>query len=314
MSTTTVEDPRVTVVVASRNRREELLSTLGRHRAPVVLVDNGSTDGTVEAVRREHPQVEVVSLPRNVGAQARSIGVDRATTPFVAFADDDSWWSPGALAHGATVLSAHSGVALLNARILVGPAQRLDPVCEVMAQSPLPRRDLPGPAILGFVACAAMVRTDAFREAGGFDGVVRFPGEEERLSLDLAERSWHQVYLPDMVVHHHPSPMRHDAATRRRAMTRSSVLTAVLRLPVATVARRVGEAARADGATRRGLLDAVVDLPAALLHRRPVSSRVVHELELVERGGSHAIPHTHPSAAMTASSGTGADSHEKGHR
>src|SRR5690606_28599641 len=112
VSTTTVEDPRVTVVVASRNRREELLSTLGRHRAPVVLVDNGSTDGTVEAVRREHPQVEVVSLPRNVGAQARSIGVDRATTPFVAFADDDSWWSPGALAHGATVLSTHSGVAL----------------------------------------------------------------------------------------------------------------------------------------------------------------------------------------------------------
>ena len=37
--------PDVTVVVASLNRRDELLGTLARHEAPVVLVDNGHTDG-----------------------------------------------------------------------------------------------------------------------------------------------------------------------------------------------------------------------------------------------------------------------------
>ncbi|WP_324278592.1 hypothetical protein [Blastococcus brunescens] len=53
----------LTVVVASQNRRTDLLATLPRHEAPVVLVDNASTDGTVEAVRAAHPDVDVLALP-----------------------------------------------------------------------------------------------------------------------------------------------------------------------------------------------------------------------------------------------------------
>jgi len=80
----------VSVVVASRNRRADLLATLPRHEAPVILVDNGSTDGTVDAVRSALPEVQVIPLRRNLGAFARTIGVLAATTAYVAFADDDS--------------------------------------------------------------------------------------------------------------------------------------------------------------------------------------------------------------------------------
>lgn len=68
----TMEYARVTVVVASRNRRKELLRSLGHHRAPVVLVDNGSTDGTPDAVRRTYPHVEVVELGENRAAAGRT--------------------------------------------------------------------------------------------------------------------------------------------------------------------------------------------------------------------------------------------------
>lgn len=85
----------VTVVVASQNRRADLLVSLPRHEAPVVLVDNASTDGTVQVVRATHPEVTVLPLDRNQGAHGRTLGVARAGTPFVAFADDDSWWAPG---------------------------------------------------------------------------------------------------------------------------------------------------------------------------------------------------------------------------
>ena len=66
---------RVTVVIATRNRREELLRTLGRLTAlpeqpPVIMVDNGSADGSAEAAARRFPRVEVVALARNVGAAA----------------------------------------------------------------------------------------------------------------------------------------------------------------------------------------------------------------------------------------------------
>ena len=265
----------VTVVVASRNRRDELLTTLPRHEAPVILVDNASTDGSAEAVRAAHPEVTVIALDRNVGARARTVGVARAGTPFVAFADDDSWWAPGDLARAVAVLRAHPRLAVLNARILVGPEERLDPVCEEMADSPLGTPpDLPGPALLGFVACGALVRTEAFEAVGGFDPVVRFPGEEERLALDLATAGWAMAYVDSVTVHHHPSPRRHDPRRRQAGIWRSRVLTAVMRAHLPDLAGVLATALRSGRPGIEGLLHAVPDLPAAVLRRRPIPAHV----------------------------------------
>src|SRR4051794_24653535 len=160
----------VTVVIATRNRREDLLRSLPRHEAPVLLVDNGSTDDSVAAVRAAFPQVQVIELPRNVGAVARTIGVQRARTPLVAFADDEGWWAPGARARAAQVFAPHPRLAVLAGRVLVGPAERLDPLSAAMAAAPLGRHpEGAGPDVLGFAACGAVVRRSAFLEVGGFD-------------------------------------------------------------------------------------------------------------------------------------------------
>jgi GT2 family glycosyltransferase len=272
----------VAVVVASRDRRDELLATLGRHEAPVVLVDNGSTDGSVDAVRAAHPEVTVLPLPRNEGAHARTRGVQLAGTPFVAFADDDSWWAPGHLARAVEIMRTSPRLAVLNARILVGPEERLDPACAEMAASPLGTpHDLPGPELLGFIACGALVRTAAFTEAGGFDAVVRFPGEEERLALDLAAAGWGMAYVSQIVVHHHPSPRRHAPGRRQAAIWRSRLLTAVMRYPVLDVARSVLGAATAGRPGLEGAVRALPDVPAALRRRRPMPPQIraaVHRL------------------------------------
>jgi GT2 family glycosyltransferase len=272
----------VTVVVASQNRREDLLATLPRHEAPVILVDNASTDGTVEAVHKEHPHVTVLPLDRNHGAHGRTLGVARAGTPFVAFADDDSWWAPGDLARAVEVMRAHPRLAVLNARILVGPEERLDPACAEMAASPLgTARDLPGPSLLGFVACGALVRTEAFEAVGGFDPVVRFPGEEERLALDLAAAGWGLAYVDTVTVHHHPSPRRDAPGRRQAGIWRSRVLTAVMRHPAADVAGVLVRALRSGRPGREGLLRAVPDLPAALRRRRPLPPEVREAVRLL---------------------------------
>jgi GT2 family glycosyltransferase len=272
--------PDVTVVVASMNRRDELLSTLSRHEAPVVLVDNGSTDGTVEAVRTAHPGATVIPLERNEGAAARTRGVEAAGTEFVAFADDDSWWAPGDLARAVKIMRAHPRLAVLNARILVGPEERLDPVCADMAGSPLGTPDdLPGPALLGFVACAAMVRTEAFRAVGGFDAVVRFPGEEERVALDLAAAGWGMAYVDEVTVHHHPSPRRDAPARRQAAIWRSRVLTGLMRYPAAALPGLLLRAVRAGEPGLRGLARAARHVPAALPRRRPVPARVWDDVQ-----------------------------------
>ncbi|RBY90864.1 glycosyltransferase family 2 protein [Blastococcus sp. TF02A-26] len=267
----------------SRDRRDDLIASMPRHEAPVVFVDNGSTDGSVEAVRANHPDVTVLPLGENVGARARTIGAEHAGTPYVAFADDDSWWASGDLARAAAIMRDHPRLAVLNARILVGPEERLDPVCAEMAASPLGTDpDLPGPSLLGFVACGAMVRTEAFLAVGGFDPVVRFPGEEERLSLDLATAGWGLAYVDEVTVHHHPSTRRHDPAARRAAIWRSRLLTAVMRLPLSDVLRVVVAAVRAGAPERRGVLRALRDLPGAVGRRRPVPAEVLARRRLLE--------------------------------
>jgi GT2 family glycosyltransferase len=275
---TELHPPRssVTCVVASRNRRADLLASLPRHEAPVVLVDNASTDGTVEAVRAAHPAVTVVPLDRNAGAVARTLGAARAGSEFVAFTDDDSWWAPGDLARAVDIIRAHPRLGLLSARILVGDEEELDPVCTEMAASPLGTEpDLPGPSLLGFVACAALVRTEAFTVAGGFDPVVRFPGEEERLALDLAAAGWGLAYVDAVTVHHHPSTSREPATTRQAGIWRSRLLTALMRYPLPDLAAQLVRALRAGRPGWRGLAGALPRVPAAIRRRRVLPRHVM---------------------------------------
>src|SRR4051812_31562735 len=120
---------QVTTVVMTRNRWPDLRTSLPRHEGPVLVVDNGSDDGTAELLAEHFPGVTVVPLGRNLGAVARNIGVERATTPYVAFADDDSWWAAGALQRAVQHFEASPRLGLLAARVLVGDSHALDPIC-----------------------------------------------------------------------------------------------------------------------------------------------------------------------------------------
>lgn len=272
-------DQPVTVVVISRDRREDLLRSLPRHEAPVVLVDNGSTDGTPAAVRALLPHVRVIELAGNAGAVGRNVGVEAAGTPFVAFADDDSWWAPGALARAAEILTEHPRVGLLAGRVLVGDDERLDPVSAAMAAAPLGADpEGAGPDVFGFLACGAIVRREAFRQVGGFDPVVHFPGEEERVTLDLLEAGWLMSYRDDLVAHHHPSPQRGRAGRRQHLITRNALLTACMRRPWRVVLSQASAGLRAGGPDRSGVIAAGRRLPAALRRRRPVSGPVERRL------------------------------------
>ena len=274
-------DPRVTTVVMTRDRWPTLQRSLARHDGTVVLVDNGSTDGTPRLVAKHFPDIEVVALGENRGAVARNVGVRRARTPYVAFADDDSWWAPGAATLAADVLDEHPGVALVAARVLVGEPERDDPMCSAMEASPLPRvPGLPGPPVLGFLACGTVVRREAFLAAGGFDPVVFFMGEEERLALDLRAAGWQLCYVPTVVAHHHPSDGRPDPAKVVRA-ERNRLLTAVMRRPWPVVVHEVVRALCGGPVTRAGARAGLRALPDALLVRRALPAAIEAERRLL---------------------------------
>ena len=288
--------PVITVVIATRNRANALRQTL-EHLVPenieIIVVDNGSADGTL-AVARAFPGVRAIALRRNAGAVARNVGVRAARTPYVAFADDDSWWAPGALALAGRLFDRYPRLALLAARTLVGPEGRTDPVSRFMASAPLGRADdLPGPSVLGFLACSAVVRREAFLRCGGFDPVVFFMGEEGRLAYDLAATGWGLAYCPDVVAHHRPEPAA-DPAAKQLLAARNAALTGWMRrpVPVATALTRAllrAAAGHPDGA--RTVAQFAARLPRALVRRRTPDSAVEAGHAVLARAESGAVVH-----------------------
>jgi GT2 family glycosyltransferase len=269
------------VVMVTRDRCGRTLATLDRlvelpERPPTVVVDNGSRDGTAQAIARRHPAVRVINLAGNAGPAARTAGVHALQTPLVAFSDDDSWWEPGALERSVRLFGQRPTLGLVQARILVGPERRLDPTCAVMRRSPLAgAAGLPGPAILGFVACGAVVRRASYLAVGGFHPRFGFGGEEELMALDLAVSGWELAYVDSIVAHHHPDggdarPNRSDTALRNAlwvAWMRRSV-PAALRRTVALAAHAV------RGRRPAVLVEAARGLPWVLRERRALPRRV----------------------------------------
>ncbi|MDN0200641.1 glycosyltransferase [Streptomyces sp. S.PNR 29] len=281
--------PPVGVVIATRNRSARLAVTL-RHllalpeRPEILVVDNASTDDTRALLARAFPQVRVVSLPCNRGALARTHGVRALRTPYVAFSDDDSWWAPGALGRAARLFDDHPRLGLLSARTLVGPSADPDPLNDVLADSPLgPAADLPGTQVLGFLACASVVRRSAYLDAGGFHQLLFFGAEETLLAYDLAARGWGVTHHPDVVAHHDPDPT--PRTDRPAVVRRNELLTAWLRRPLPYALARTRDLAaeaRHDPHARRALRETLPRLPAALRDRRPLPPPVERAARLLE--------------------------------
>ncbi|MGW0176367.1 glycosyltransferase family 2 protein [Rhodococcus sp. NPDC003322] len=293
---------RTTVVIATRNRALELQHTLAELRRlrpspPVIVVDNASTDATVEVVDavNEHgawsPLIKRVALSRDLGCAARNVGAELASTPYIAFCDDDSWWEPGALERGEHVLDSHPTVGLLAARMVTMPDERDDPVSEGLECSPLGRRpDLPGVSVLGFPACAAMVRRDAYLEVGGFNKLLQFAGEEDLLAIDLSRHGWDLCYLPDLVVYRKPMRIRLHRGARLRREERNRILTAVMRRPVTHCARLVRKLLAETAHDPRNLalwVSLARRVPAAAWRRAPIAAELESRVRLVEAEAEH---------------------------
>lgn len=95
----------IDAVIVNHNTREDLercLASLGSARAAalarIIVVDNASTDGSVDAVRAGWPDVEIVPLVRNVGfGAANNVGLRLATAPLVLLLNSDTVVPAGAL-------------------------------------------------------------------------------------------------------------------------------------------------------------------------------------------------------------------------
>ncbi|MEW5809769.1 MAG: glycosyltransferase family 2 protein [Actinomycetota bacterium] len=289
---------RTSFVIASRNRSAELGTVLrlllDTTASPIILVDNASEDDSVPMARRladdSGGRLTVVELTENLGAVGRNVGVavavTQASTPYVAFCDDDSWWDPESIDLAESLFDAHPTLAVLAARTLVMPGSREDPIVAQLASSPLGHDPaLPGPSILGFLACSSIVRAAAFEAVGGFSTIIHFRGEETLLAWDLAATGWDLCFCERLTAFHQPSIHRGTTATQDARSMRNAVLTTWLRRPLRYCVRAGVDFVRAaatDRAHAAALGEAVRAVPAVIAARHRLPAETERTLRVLE--------------------------------
>ena len=179
----------VSVVLCTHDGRSRgfldttLRSILGQTAPPaeVIVVDDASTDGTVDHVRRTYPGVRIVANERRGLAAGRNTGVAAARSRWIAFVDDDDVWRPGKLA---VQLAMARGSDRPDATIWASRMVHIDGTDRV-DESPVPADHLARwPAcLLGstITPSGAMLSRTLFERVGGFD---------ERLAEASAYEFW----------------------------------------------------------------------------------------------------------------------------
>jgi glycosyltransferase involved in cell wall biosynthesis len=118
----------VSVVIPTFNRADllprTLASILSQTEPPVevIVVDDGSTDGTEALARSFRPPVKSVRIENSGVCRARNVGASLATAPWIAFCDSDDLWRPDKLAAQGRLLRAVPGLgyAFTNFQVVTG--------------------------------------------------------------------------------------------------------------------------------------------------------------------------------------------------
>jgi len=285
----------VSVVIPNWNGRRWLPGCLGSLAgqtlapAEVIVVDNGSSDGSLAYLAEAHPDVRVLALERNTGfAHAANRGLREATHELVALLNTDVVLEPdwlarmsAALARAPQAASAACKMLSLEDRALVydaGDILRRDGACEQRGRFGRDdgRYDAPG-EVFGACAGAALYRRAAVLELGGFDEGYFAYLEDVDLALRLRLAGWTCAYESAVALHagegsSHRLPGGHFYLVERNTLVLIAKAFPLRWLPL--VAYR--QAAWAWHAARnqrlrwhlRGAIAALPMLPRALAERR----------------------------------------------
>lgn len=242
----------VSVIVVNWNRRELLLAclrSLGRGQGvpfEVILVDNGSADGSVEAVLAE-PWPFVVRIIRNQENRgfcaANNQGIAASRAEFVALLNNDAEADPWFLFHLRRAFGKGERVGMAAAKIVVWEDPRMiDKVGHLIWLDGQNRGRGAGEIDTGQYdeeqealwpdGCACMYRRSMLEEIGGFDEDLFAYGDDADLGLRARIAGWTCWLMPRAVVRHHRgATLGLRSGARLRLIERNRVLLAVKLFP-----------------------------------------------------------------------------------
>ena len=201
----------IDVVIPTWNGSNELstcLEALAAEPTPhsVIVVDNGSSDGTQELVRERFPAVQLLDLGENLGfGKAVNRGVAAGNADSVILLNNDAYVQPGFLDAISAPL-VEPGVGMVAGVLLVKATDVIDSAgveidrglagYSFMAGFSIDRLDNPPAGLLGPSGGAAAFRRVAYEEAQGFDEELFAYSEDVDLALRVRGAGWSCAFAP----------------------------------------------------------------------------------------------------------------------
>ncbi|MCB0077808.1 MAG: glycosyltransferase family 2 protein [Anaerolineales bacterium] len=203
----------------------------------IIVVDNGSLDGTPAMIHAEFPRVTVIESQENLGFSAgNNVGMAAAQGDFLLLLNPDTELTPGALSHLLDFMAAHPAVGLVGPELRYGdgshqPSRRrfatlptlfLDSTPLAPLLGPLRRRyymadrapDLAQP-VDWLVGAALLIRRAVYVQVGGFDEQLFMYFEESDWQRRIKAAGWSIWYEPAARIIHHEGASSGQVVTQR---------------------------------------------------------------------------------------------------
>lgn len=194
--------PTVSAVISSWNKRDDLRENLDalrkQTRLPdeIVLVDNRSTDGSIEMVRAEYPEVRLVVMPDSSYGACETFNIGFATSrgDFIAILDDDVRLPPDWIERMlARMLEEDETIAILSCKV-VEPGMP-----DSYRNHPEVNRER---YMATFRGCSSLARRAPLEKAGFYEERLFIYGNERDLTARLMNRGYRVKYFPSIEAFH----------------------------------------------------------------------------------------------------------------
>lgn len=284
--------PAASVVVPSRNRKHllrRLIHSALAQTVPVevIVMDDGSTDGTANMVRADFPGVKFFELGKGRGpAFQRNRGIELASAEFVFPVDDDSVLSTPNIVEQTIEQFSDPRVAAVAIPYVNPRADWTE-----LQRSPEAARPWVAHA---YVGAAHAIRRSIFLESGGYREHFFYMGEEGDLCVRLLDRGYVVVLGNGDLIHHMESPSRNlgfaDYCGPRNDIFFAWHNVPTLYLPIHLVANtanalRTALRSRNPGRVLQGIIRGYVESARRWRERRPVSAQTYRLHRLLKKSG-----------------------------
>ncbi len=216
-------NPKVSVVIVTWNRKKEVLETIqsiydqGYPDFEIIVVDNGSQDGTCAAIRQAYPNVRLVELDRNLGPTGgRNAGFRVARGEVVFCLDSDASLGHDTLGYVIQKFAQDSQLGIINSKIINAYTGDFDKNAG-WAYSEKQRAHSDEEFYThNFSEAGCAIRREVFDKAGLFWEKLFFGGEGEELGIRVLDAGFRILYSPHSLIYHRappekmrPNPSRH---------------------------------------------------------------------------------------------------------